>query len=123
MTENEVITFIEEMARSFSPNATGNEVNADIADRLRQYAIHERYALLGAVRKYLSFRVRWSQRQYEDAVSEARLWMALDVSVILGLKELVPEVCLLRDAVRDGRVLRLIDEEEVIQCLHDLQST
>ena len=122
MTADEIVTVIERMLASFPDRMTGNEVNPMVADELRSFAVSDRESLLDALRQYLAFRVPPAQRQQEDAVREARLWLALDVAEHLRLIELKPDIESLLQSVRSGKALRPVHEKGVARYLQRLNA-
>jgi len=120
MTTNDVTDLIEDTLASLPERMSGNEANEHVARKLRELAIHHRAALLGALESFLAFRVTAAERTSEDAVHEARLWLALDVAEQLGLSELKPKIEILVADVRNGRVLLPVHETSVARYVHRL---
>ena len=120
MNASEMISRIEDHLRSYPERMSGNEINARVAEGLRGSLTDDRAVLIAALREYLSFRKPASDREPQDAVSEARLWMALDVAEGLKLTELCPDVESLLDDVRRGKVLRPVHQSSIARYLGKL---
>jgi hypothetical protein len=120
MTDTDIVNLIEDTLAGLPERMSGNEANEHVARKLRELAIHHRAALLGALQSFLGFRVAPAERRPEDAVREARLWMALDVAEQLGLSELKAEIESLVVDVRNGKVLLPVHEKSVARYAQSL---
>ena len=113
MTETNIIEIIEDTLAGPPERTSGNEASEYIVRELRELAPNERAAIVGALRRFLAFRVTPAERQPEDAVPEARLWFALDAPDQLRLSELKADIESLAADVRNGRVLLPVHESSV----------
>lgn len=113
MTDTDIIQLIEDTLAGLPERMSGNEANEHVVRKLRELVVHHRVALLGALQSLLAFREAPAERRPEDAVREARLWLALDAAEQLGLSELKPKIESLVADVRNGKVLLPIHEKSV----------
>ena len=120
MTAAEVTQLIEQTISTLPERMSGNEGNPYVAEKLRSLITTDRKSVIEALKAYLAFRVAPEQRQPQDAVSEAGIWMALDVAERLGLVELMPEIEFLVADVRMGKVLLPVHEKGVARYLEKL---
>lgn len=70
----------------------------------------------------MSFRPRGHERTEKDAVNEARIWLALDITESLRLLELLPDIEFLSRDVRDGLVFMPVHEGMVCRYLERMIS-
>jgi hypothetical protein len=120
VTNTDIINLIEDTLVNLPERMSGNEANEHVARKLRELATPHRAALLGALESLLAFRVAPAERKPEDAIREARLWLALDVAEQLGLSELKPKIEKLVDDIRNGRVLLPVHEKSVARYIQHL---
>jgi hypothetical protein len=113
MNSTEIIEAIEAILARLPERVSGNEANEYVVEKLRTFVDTSKESVLDALRSYLAFRISADKRTPEDAVSEARIWTALDVATKLSLAELRPEVESLHSDVLDGKVLNQIDAKSV----------
>ncbi len=120
MTRTEVTEEIENVLAGLPERMSGNEANQYVAERLRNVVTTDRESVIGALKSYLAFQIAPGRRQPEDAVSEARIWMALDVAVKLSLIELRPEIASLLSNILSGKALDRLDAKSVDRYLQKL---
>jgi 5-formyltetrahydrofolate cyclo-ligase len=120
MTKSEVTELIEETLAALPERMSGNEANPLVAEKLRSLITTDRKSVIEALKSYLAFRVSPEQRKPEDAVPEARIWMALDVAERLSLIELRPEIQSLVGDVRNRKVFLPVHEKSVARYLQRL---
>ena len=121
MTATQVIQLVEETISWQPAHISGNEANLQVAQRLQNLLVADRASVIEAMRTYLAFRVTAKQRKPEDALSESRLLMALDVAEILTLAELLPDIELLVADVRSGEVFLPVHASGISRYLNVLQ--
>lgn len=113
MTTAEIEQIVEQTLDALPERISGNEANQVVAERLAGLAVSNRGKLVEYLRGLISFRVRESERVPADAVREAGIWMALDITEALSLLELRPDIeNLIRD-IRDGAVFKPIHQNMV----------
>lgn len=117
MTAAEIEKIVEQTLDTLPERISGNEANQVVAERLADLVVSSRDSLVEYLRGLISFRVRESERVAEDAVREAGIWMALDLTEALSLQELRPDIeNLIRD-IRKGAVFKLVHENMVSRYL------
>lgn len=122
MTAAEIENLVEETLSALPERISGNEANQVVAERLAGLVVSSRDALVEYLRGLISFRVRESERVAADAVREAGIWMALDLTEALSLQELRPDIeNLIRD-IRDGAVFKPVHENMVSRYLSRMAS-
>lgn len=100
---------------------TGNEMSREMCSWLGQLLPEERDALVATLRDYLSFRRLPSERSFDDARPEARVWLALNLATELRLTELMIDVAGLLDHVERGRTLLPIYARGIARHLTELR--
>jgi len=120
MTTAEITQLIEETLAALPERMSGNEANPLVAEKLRGVITTDRRSVVQALKTYLAFRVAPERRQPEDAVPEARIWMALDVAKRLSLIELRPEIQSLVIDVRNRKIFLPVHEASVAKYLQHL---
>lgn len=121
MTATQIIQLVEEAISWQTKRLSGNEANQQVAQRLQNLIVTDRASVIEALRTYLAYRVTAKQRKPEDALSEARLLMALDVAEILTLTELLPDIESLVADVRSGEVFLPVHASGISRYLNVLQ--
>ena len=121
MTKEEVLNSIEYQINLMHPRTSGEDVLSDLTLTLRPILLNERQALNGALRDYLSFRIRKEGRYPTDYISEARIWMALGLAEALNLTELIPDVERLLVDVKKGRIFLPIYTEMIEKQLNNMR--
>jgi hypothetical protein len=122
MTASEIEQLVEQILVTLPERISGNEANQVIAERLAGLAVSSRNALVEYLRGLISFRVRESERIAADAVREAGIWMALDLTEALSLQELLPDIKNLIGDIRDGAVFKPVHESMVSRYLSRIES-
>ena len=122
MTAVKIKQLIEDILRELPERMSGNEAYPYVATKLESLVATDKKSILQALRSYLAFRVAPKQRTADDAVDEARIWMALEVTVRLSLVELRPDIELLIADVRNGKVFLPVHEKSVARYLNRLDT-
>ena len=122
MTSTEITDEIEETLARLPERMSGNEANQYVAERLQNLMSRDRESVIEALKSYLTFQVAPEKRRPEDAPSEARIWMALDLAVRLSLVELQPEISSLLSNVLKGKALDKLDAKSVYRYLQKLKT-
>jgi hypothetical protein len=121
MTAAEIDQLVEQTLATLPERISGNEANQVVAERLSGIAVSSRYSLVEYLRGLISFRVRDSERVAADAIREAGIWMALDLTEALSLQELRPDIeSLIRD-IRDGAIFKPVHENMVRRYLSRIE--
>jgi hypothetical protein len=120
MTSAEVKSLIEDTLAALPGRLSGNEAYSLLAERLRPLVGTNRKSVVEALKSYLRFRVAAEQRRPEDAVPEARIWMALSLSEQLSLIELKQEIRSLVNDIRDSKIFLPVHEASVAKYLQRL---
>jgi hypothetical protein len=122
MTAAEIEQIVEETLNTLPERISGNEANQVVADKLAGLVTSNRNALVTYLRALMSFRVRDSARVDADAVREAGIWLALDLTESFSLHELRPDIeNLIRD-IRAGEVFKPVHENMVSRYLSRMAS-
>lgn len=113
MTAADIEHLIEKALAGLPERTSGNEANQIVAESLRGLRATDRGAVVGCMRNLLSFRPRNRNRHDVEVVQEARVWLALDVTELLALQELCPDIEHLCRDIRAGLIFKPVHETMV----------
>lgn len=113
MISVEIEQIVEGALATLPGRISGNEANQMIADILGSLMVTERSAIVGYLKRIMSFRLQDQDRTEKDAVNEARIWLALDVTESLRLLELLPDIESLSHDIHDGLVFMPVHQSMV----------
>lgn len=122
MTAAEIEQIVEGTLNTLPERISGNEANQVVTEKLAGLVASNRDALVEYLRGLMSFRVRDSSRVDADAVREAGIWLALDVTEALSLHELRPDIENLIQDIRAGYVFKPVHENMVSRYLSRMAS-
>lgn len=122
MTKDDVLLWLEDQLAGLDERETGNAIYPMIAARLHPMVSPHRAAIVEALRQLLSFRRVPSEFTDDDALPEARQWLALSVAADLRLAELRQDIAALLSDLRAGKTLLPVYEEMVRTFLATLDS-
>jgi len=123
MAKEKIIGLIEHTIHLMHSRESQYDSLSDLLTLLRPYLFKERQAVVGALRDYLSFRIRKERRYPTDYIAEARIWTSIDLAITLKLTELILDVERLIKDVEQKQVLLPVNIPDLKKQLENLRNT
>jgi hypothetical protein len=121
MTKNDVLAWMGVESAAFPERTSGNEINEVIAQRIAPLLDEDRRAVVDALRELLALRIPESDRESQDGIREARLFLALEITVVNGLVELREDIRALIADVRSRKTFKPYYAEMLARYLKKLE--